>query len=60
MPRPTFSVPSEMLDEADKRADEAGVNRSRYIREALVARFEEEDAGDWEAPEGYPIEVDAL
>ena len=36
------------VDEIDDRS--GGESRSQYIREAVKARFEAEDAGEWESP----------
>ncbi|WP_169732121.1 MULTISPECIES: hypothetical protein [Halostagnicola] len=52
-------MPDEMLEDLEGRAGEDG-NKSRYVREALVARFEAEDSGEWEAPESYTVETNAL
>lgn len=60
MAHPTFSMPDEMLEDLEERVGEAGTNRSRYVREALVARFQAEDDGEWEAPESYTVEVNGL
>ena len=59
MARPSFTMPDEMLDDLEERLPEDG-NKSRYVREALVARFEAEDAGEWETPESYTVEMNAL
>ncbi len=59
MARPSFTMPDEMLEDLESRAGEDG-NKSRYVREALVARFEAEDSGEWDAPESYTVETNAL
>ncbi len=59
MARPSFTMPDEMLEDLESRAGEDG-NKSRYVREALVARFQAEDSGEWEAPESYTVETNAL
>lgn len=40
-------MPARMLDEIEERR-EKGVNRSAYVREAVQARFDAEDAGTWD------------
>ncbi|MXV62101.1 ribbon-helix-helix protein, CopG family [Natronorubrum sp. JWXQ-INN-674] len=60
MAHPTFSMPDEMLEDLEERVEEADSNRSRYVREALVARFQAEDDDEWEAPESYTVEVNGL
>ena len=47
--RPSVSMPSEMLEEIEDRR-EKGTSRSEYIRDAVQARFQEEDAGTWDGP----------
>lgn len=56
MLRPSISVPEWMWLEVDKRRESDEVSddfedRSAYVRAALMARFEAEDAGEWETPE---------
>ncbi|ELY23227.1 hypothetical protein C500_20596 [Natrialba magadii ATCC 43099] len=53
-------MPDEMLEDLEERVEDADSNRSRYVREALVARFQAEDEGEWEAPESYTVEVNGL
>jgi Arc/MetJ-type ribon-helix-helix transcriptional regulator len=50
MEKPSLSLPRWMLDEIEHRR-EKGSNRSEYVREALQARFDAEDDGEWETPE---------
>jgi len=50
MQKPSFTMPSWMLDEIEDRR-EKGTSRSEYVREAAKARFREEDAGSWEPVE---------
>jgi len=50
MDNPSISMPGRMLDEIEDRRDK-GVNRSEYIRAAIQARFDAEDAGTWETPD---------
>lgn len=46
MGKPSVSIPDGMLDEIERRREKSE-NRSEYIRDALRARFEAEDAGEW-------------
>lgn len=52
----TVTIPPWMVAEVDDRIERSG-GRSRYIREAVQARINEEDAGEWsettvESPDG--------
>lgn len=49
MARPSVSIPDWMLEELDQRNSRP--DRSKWIREAIVARFDAEDAGEWTTPE---------
>ena len=53
MSNPSISIPDWMVDEIHERR-EKGTNRSQYIREAIQARFDAEDAGLWERPDVEP------
>jgi Arc/MetJ-type ribon-helix-helix transcriptional regulator len=50
MEKPSVSLPQSMLDEIEERRPK-GSNRSEYIRESVLARFEAEDADEWERPD---------
>lgn len=61
MPNPTIIMPDEMCDEIDRRRPST-VSRSEWIRDAIAARFDAEDADEWEKPSretGDPAEIDA-
>lgn len=47
MANPSISFPDAMLEDIEERR-EKGTNRSEYIRESVQARFDAEDAGEWE------------
>lgn len=46
MASPSISLPDDFLDEVDQRIP--GLNRSEYLREALLVRLYLEDADEWE------------
>lgn len=46
----TITFPPWMVSEIDNRIDRSG-GRSRYVREAVQARMDAEDAGEWDTPE---------
>ena len=48
MEKPSISMPAQMAREIEERRQK-GTNRSQYVREAIQARFEMEDAGEWES-----------
>ena len=47
MPKPSVVMPQWMLDEIDDRRH-SRTDRSEWIREAIEARLEAEDRGEWE------------
>lgn len=47
MANPSISLPDAMVEEIEYRR-EKGTNRSAYVREAVKARFDAEDADEWE------------
>lgn len=47
MPNPSVSMPDTMDAEIERRR-EKGTSKSEYIREAVQARFDAEDAGTWD------------
>ena len=51
--RHTLSLSDWVAAELDRRAaeDDSVSNRSEYVRQALVARLREEDAGEWSTPD---------
>jgi len=52
MPKPSVVMPQSMLDDIDDRRH-ARTDRSQWVREAIQARLDAEDRGEWEsiAPE---------
>ena len=53
MPKPSVVMPQWMLDEIDDRRH-SRTDRSEWVREAVVARLNAEDRGEWDeiAPDG--------
>lgn len=49
MARPSISVPDSLLREVDDRRH-ATVDRSAWIRQAIIARLDAEDQGEWSDP----------
>ena len=47
MANPSISMPDEMEDEIDRRRPSTK-SRAQWIREAIQARFDAEDQGEWE------------
>lgn len=47
---PSISFPDGMVDEIDQRR-ESTTSRSRWVAEAVKARFDAEDVGEWSTPE---------
>lgn len=47
MANPSISLPDAMVEEIEDRR-EKGTNRSAYVREAVKARFNAENSGEWE------------
>jgi len=59
MEKPSVALPAGMIEEIEERRSKNS-NRSEYIREALQARFDAEDAGEWETPDlGGGADADA-
>ena len=50
MANPSLSCPDWMDREIERRSPR-GLPKSVYIRDALIARFNAEDEGNWEPPE---------
>lgn len=50
-------MPEWMADEIERRR-EKGTSRSEYVRAALQARFDSEDAGNWDDPD--VVQPDAI
>jgi len=50
MANPSVSYPDWMDQEIERRKPR-GMPKSYYIREALIARFNDEDADNWRQPE---------
>lgn len=50
MARPSISAPDALIAEVDDRRH-ATKDRSRWVTEAIVARLNAEDAGDWSTPD---------
>lgn len=50
MDNPSITIPSWMNDAIEERKH-PGIPKSYYIREAIQARFNAEDAGGWDDPE---------
>ena len=46
MANPSINMPDEMQAEIDRRRPSTK-SRAEYVREAIIARFEEEDSGTW-------------
>ena len=53
MANPSLSYPDWKDDEVERRKLD-GLPKSHYIREAIQARFNAEDAGEWDTPEIEP------
>lgn len=56
-----MSMTHGLLDEIERRArtdERADGNRSKWIRDALVARIHAEDDGSWEVPEPLKLAVE--
>lgn len=49
MANPSIVLPDWMDDEIEERKVH-GLPKSQYIREAVMARFNAEDAGEWKRP----------
>lgn len=47
---PTIILPDEMVGEVDNRRHST-VSRSQWIREAIQARLDAENNGEWTTPE---------
>jgi Arc/MetJ-type ribon-helix-helix transcriptional regulator len=47
MQKPSMTMPASMLEQIEERR-EKGTSRSEYVREAVQARFDAEDAGTWD------------
>ena len=43
----SISLPEEMVEEIEARRHK-GTNRSEWVREAIQARIDAEDRGDWD------------
>lgn len=50
MGNPSIEMSEEMLDEIDDRRHST-VSRSQWIREAIQARLDAEDADEWTTPD---------
>lgn len=50
MGNPSVEMPDAMLEEVDDRRHST-VSRSQWIREAIQARLDAEDAGEWTSPD---------
>lgn len=50
MENPSIGLTAEMIAEIDDRRHST-TTRSRWIREAVQARLDAEDAGEWETPD---------
>lgn len=57
MATPTISMPDDLLDEVDDRR-ESTTSRSQWVREAIEARIDAEDADAWSG-EGGVVESTA-
>lgn len=56
MGRTSITLPDDQLDELDRRRvtdtqDPAYTTRSKWISDAIQARLNAEDAGEWQPPE---------
>jgi len=52
MANPSISLPDDMLKEIDDRRHST-TDRSEWIRQAIIARMNAEDSGNWETPEDW-------
>lgn len=52
MAKPSVSIPDDMLDEVDDRRHST-TDRSEWIRQAITARLNAEDAGEWDTPDEW-------
>jgi metal-responsive CopG/Arc/MetJ family transcriptional regulator len=55
MANPSVEMPDDMEAEIDDRRH-ATVSRSQWIREAIQARLNAEDAGTWTAPDAENVD----
>ena len=52
MANPSISLPDELLDEVDDRRHST-TDRSAWVRQAIIARLDAEDSGNWETPDEW-------
>lgn len=52
MAKPSVSIPDDLLGEVDDRRHST-TDRSEWIRQAIIARLDAEDSGEWETPEDW-------
>jgi metal-responsive CopG/Arc/MetJ family transcriptional regulator len=50
MSNPSIEMPDEMVAEVDNRRH-SNTSRSQWVREAIQARLDAEDAGEWTTPD---------
>ncbi len=58
MAKPSVSMPDELVAEVDDRRHST-TDRSEWIRDAVIARLNAEDAGEWVDPDDSYIPVEA-
>lgn len=59
MARPTISMPDSLKHEIDDRRHST-TPRSQWVAEAVVARLNAEDAGEWTDPDPRPEAGDRI